>query len=88
MSRTGREAVEKDWVWSDEISQIQAACIQDTARTLRRIEHHLLSLGSDGLHIVLQELRREALAAQLARRRKARLARRRRQARKEKHGTC
>lgn len=80
MSRTPLEHVQKDWSWDDSVLQIQTACIQDLARTLRRIEQLLLNLGHDGIHEVLQEHRHQARRLGILRRRKARLQRLRRKA--------
>jgi hypothetical protein len=60
-----RQVVEKpyDFQHHQTLDGIAAACAQDAARTLLRIEILMRSLGADGLHTLIQ------LAAKDARRR-------------------
>lgn len=79
---TRREHVDKDWNWNQTIDHIQAACVQDAAKSLRRIDttlglilQRLDALGSDGLHQVIRAHRADLNRAKRERAAKNRLER-------------
>jgi hypothetical protein len=72
--RLPADIVTTGWSWDGDQGltdmSIQTAAQLDIARTLRRLETHLLGLGRDGLHTLIQNAAKQSRRRERARRTK------------------